>query len=171
MPVHPRHSGLERKPVKCIQKNKKPAYAYVDPVTLRPLQQHPGAQAPHDSRAQAHFPENRIFGTREYSKEELTPGNVRDGTSLALLQTRARSVRANYKRHWERLRNLKPDKFKWESPVGDGDVSQREAALKGYISSHFMLIEEYARQIRLSPAATRRWSQAIRSGRPVIRHE
>ncbi len=29
-----------------------------------------------------------------------------------------------------------------------------------------MLIEEYARQIRLSPAATRRWSQANRSGGP-----
>ncbi len=112
IPVHQRHRALKRKPVKCIQKNKKPAYDYVDLVNLHPLQQYPGTQAPHDLRTQAHLPENRIFGTREYPKEELTPDNVRGATSLALLRTRARSVRANYKRYWECLRNLKPDKFK-----------------------------------------------------------
>ncbi len=78
MPVHSRHSALKCKPIQRIRRNKKPAYAYVDPVTLRTLQQYPSAQAPHDARTQAHLPENRIFGTREYSKEELTPDNVRD---------------------------------------------------------------------------------------------
>ena len=68
-PVHPHHSALNCKPIKRIQKNKKTAYAHVDPVALRPLQQYPGAQAPHDSRCQAHLTKNRIFETREYLQE------------------------------------------------------------------------------------------------------
>ncbi len=75
----------------------------------------------------------------------------------------------NYKFSWKNNKNSST-KFKWESPEGDSDISQREAAQKRNIVSHSILITECARQICVSQVATRRWNQANRSGGPVTAH-
>ena len=73
-------------------------------------------------------------------------------------------MRASYKRHWEVLKNIKPQKFDWESPEGDGDAVSRQDNLLRYIEEHLPLIEKYGRQIRSSDFASRRWAVANRSG-------
>ncbi len=40
---------------------------------------------------------------------------------------------ASYKRHWECLHNVKPEKFDWKSSEGDDDDSERHKALLQYI--------------------------------------
>ncbi len=90
---------LKRKHLKWIQKTKKPAYMYVDPVTLQPL----SAQARDVVGARAHRQPQR--------KERITVRNLSQVTTLVLLRMRARTVQATYKRHWEYIANIKPRKF------------------------------------------------------------
>lgn len=147
-----RRDALKRRPTARIRKNKKPDYMYVDPVTLKPL----GAQAHGIQRARAlRMP---------LSKEQITLENVKSVTTLMLLRLRAKTVRATYKRSWECLKNVKPRKFDWTSPEGDGDAVDRQDKLLHYIEQHLPLIEQYGNSIRLSESASKRLAQANRSG-------
>ena len=94
----------------------------------------------------------------------MTPGNLSTVTSLALLRERAKSVRASYKRHWEALNNIKPQKFDWESPEGDADAVSRQDNLLRYIEDHLPLVDIYGRQIRSRNFASRRWAVASCNG-------
>ena len=151
MSHHRRHTAFFG-PAGRIRKNAKPAHFYVDPVTLAPL----SAQARGHTSARA---QKLVL-----PKEKITIENVKDVTTLVLLRLRAKTVRATYKRHWECLRNIKPRKFEWTSPEGDGDASSRQEALLSYIEEHLPLIESYANKIRLSELMMYRWKQANRSG-------
>ena len=77
---------------------------------------------------------------------------------------RAKTVRATFKRHSEYIANLKPRKFLWASPEGDGDAVSRQEALLTYIDAYLPFIDSMATRIRLSEAATERWTQEDRSG-------
>ncbi len=81
-----------------------------------------------------------------------------------LLRLRAKTVRAGYKRHWERRKNIKPRKCKWESPEDDGDASDRQDKLLDYFEQHLPSIERYAYQIRLKESASARLRRANRIG-------
>ena len=60
--------------------------------------------------------------------------------------------------------DIKPRKFEWESPEGDGDEVSKQDNLMRYIESHIPLIDKYRNQIRLSDKASMRWASANRSG-------
>ena len=83
---------------------------------------------------------------------------------MVLLRLRAKTVGATYKRTWECLQNIKPQKFIWESSEGSGDACARQKALLYYIEQHLLLIDRYSNKIRLSEAASFRWKNANRSG-------
>ncbi len=142
MQLYPHRAELKRKPITRIRKNKKPTYVYVDPATLLPL----GAQARGAKSTQA----RRI----PKPKEELDPTNVYKTTTLVLLRLRTKIVRATYKRYWACKQNIKPEKFEWESPEGDGDACERQENLLHYIEQYLPLIHLYGNQIRLSESAS-----------------
>ncbi len=81
-----------------------------------------------------------------------------------MLRMRAKTVRTTYKRHWECIANLKPRKFEWESPEGNGDAASRQEALLSYIEAHMPPIDSTATRICLRETATERWTRANRSG-------
>ena len=81
MPPFPRRTVLT-KPRARIRRNAKPAYQYVDPITLKPL----GAQARGTASAQAQL--------LALPKELSTPENVGHVTTLVLLRLREKTVRA-----------------------------------------------------------------------------
>ena len=60
--------------------------------------------------------------------------------------------------------DIKPRKFEWESPEGDGDEVYKQDNLTRYIASHIPLIDKYRMRIRLSDKASMRWASANRSG-------
>ncbi len=127
---------------------------YVDPTTLCSL----SAQARGNGSAQA---QRQVL-----PKEQLTTENIARVTTLVLLRERAKTVRADYKRHWECLQGVKPDNFDCKSPEGDGDAADRQLRLRQYIDHHLVLIESYGKKIRVSESAMKLWEQANRSGGP-----
>ncbi len=151
MQPYPHRPALKRKPIAHIRKNKKTAFLYADPATLRPL----GAQARDVSCARA----RRI----PILKEQIIVRNFKNVKTLVLLRTRAKIVRDTYKRNWECIVNLKPRKFLWASTIGDVDAVSRQEALLTYINAHLPLIDSMATRIRLSETATERWGHANRS--------
>ncbi len=149
MQPYPHHVALKRKPIAWIRKNKKPTYMYVDPATLLPL----GARASGAKSAQV-----RLIPK---PKEELNPLNVHTTTTLFLLRLRANTIRTAYKRYGECKKNIKPEKFEWESPERDGEACERQENLLHCIEQHLPWIHVYGNQIRLSESIPNVWRRRI----------
>ncbi len=73
-----------------------------------------------------------------------------------LLRERAKTVSADYKRHWEYLQVIKPDNFDWKSAEGDGDAANCQLRLRKYIDQHLVLVESYGKEISVSESAMKR---------------
>ena len=136
-----------------IQRNRRPNSAFVDPVTLHPLNERTlrGARATNPPRA-------------EMVKEDTTPHNVHRATTLFLLRMRARTVRAQYERCWDVLNDHRPRPFTWKSPEqGDSD-GENEQRLREYIESHVIQIQRLRSRIECNEDAKYRMARANRSG-------
>ena len=148
-----------------IQRNRRPSYAYVDPASLRPLN---AMQIEYQHRNRAEAQRAASARARNYytplAKEDTTPHNVRNATTLMLLRMRARTVRAQYKRHWEVLKDLKPEQFVFKTPEVGDSVTADEQRLKEFIQSHLIRIEALRSEIERSESAKVRLNKVNRSG-------
>ena len=59
-----------------------------------------------------------------------------------------------------------PQKFDWKTPEGNGYALSRQQNLLHYIEQRLPLIASHANKIRLSESASKRLTQANRSGGP-----
>ena len=142
-----RHRLCERS---TIQRNRRPAYAYVDPVHLRSLDElerphrftngneRPAGEccAPGSARAHGSSNARSQFHTADMVKEDTTPHNVRNATTITSLRMRAHTLRAQYKRSWEVLCGVKPLSFESHSPEVGDDFAADEERLRKYIADH-----------------------------------
>ena len=143
-----------------IQRNRRPDYAYVNPIDLRPPK-----EARTVARAQV-SPSARVRTPAmiEMVKEYTTPYNVYRATTVTLLRMRARTQRAQYERYMNVLNEYRSGPFVWSSPEGDGTVAYNEQRLREYIESHVYQIQRLRNRIESCPDAKDLLSRANRFG-------
>ena len=159
---------MDRLPVSTgrIQRNRRPAYSYVDPSSLAPLPDpvHDCARAQNVERSHNNGEVPVVEQPpRTYIKEEITAENVHLVPTLQLLRCRARAVRAMYRRMYRVLYKKQTETFVFVSPEQEGTSTlERERALREYITKHIPVIELYRRRIESNIHAKRRFKLANR---------
>ena len=102
----------------------------------------------------------------EMAKEDLTPHNVRNASTLLLLRMRARTVRAQYKTYWECIHAIQPRQFVFDTPgLGDDEEGDRERLCE-YILKHVSGMEDLRKEIDRNADAKKRLMSANSQGGP-----
>ena len=95
-------------------------------------------------------------------KEDTTPHNVRNATTIRLLLMRAGTLCAQYKRAWEVLCGVKLSHFEWHSPEVGDHIAANEERLRKYTSDHVARLESVEKDIDRSASAKGPLSSANR---------
>ena len=132
-------------------KNKRGADRYVDGVTLRELEIRISIRTAGAVRT-------------EMSKEEATAANVRDASTLTLLQIRARNIRSVYESLWRCHVDGVKVPFLYNSKEGDGDEDSRIQELRDYVAQHVRVVEDLRANVERSSRSKAAWKKCNKGG-------
>ncbi len=131
-----------------IQKNAKPIYAFVNPSTLRSLEEL--------NRHQISLPSELQLDCLNREARYVTCENLQVMSTLALLRIQARETRAWYKIIWEVQQDIQHQDCKFETPEGDDETQSRSLNLRVYVAYHVERIRIMKVQIKCSLKAQTR---------------